>query len=266
MLDLPETLILPGVSSGLTGLLAKQAGARALLLPAEALAASMGMPDVGLVTLDELARAARQIVRVTRLPLLVGASAGFGGPLMVMRTVRELEGARCAAIELTHAPNADVPAFVAKVAAATSARQHLVIVVRIDAEVSGPERATRLALACREAGADVLFPAGLGSEDALAAFARDVPGPLLTSLVERPPSLSAARVGELGYRLVTFPMSATLIAAKHVGVLYGDLVRDGALPGSTHEGLTPGELGELLGRDGYLELDRASAGDPDPSL
>jgi methylisocitrate lyase len=263
MLDLAETLILPGVSSGLTGLLAKQAGARALLLPAEALAASMGMPDVGLITLDELARAARQIVRVTRLPLLVGAGTGFGGPLMVMRTVRELEGARCAAIQLTHDPSTQVPAFVAKVAAATSARQHLVIVVRIDAEVSGAEQAARLALACREVGADVLFPDGLGSEDALAAFARDVPGPLLTSLAERTPSLSAARLGELGYRLVSFPMSATLVAAKRVGAFYGSLVRDG-LPASTDERLTRGELGELLGRDDYLELDRASAGDPDP--
>jgi methylisocitrate lyase len=100
MLDSGETIVAPGVFNGLTALLAKRAGAKALYLSGAAFSSSMGMPDVGLFTLDELQRNARQIVRVTRIPLIVDADTGFGGALNVMRTVRELEGARCAAIQI----------------------------------------------------------------------------------------------------------------------------------------------------------------------
>ena len=263
LLDGDEALVVPGVFSGLTGLLAREAGARALWMSGAAFSASMGMPDVGLVTLDELARAARQIVRVTRLPLLVDAGSGFGGPLMVMRTVRELEGARCAAIQLAGEMGADVGTFVAKVAAAIAARQHLVVVARIDGgAVGGVEGAVRRALACREAGADVIFPEGLGSEEELGAFAREVPGPLLTDQAELAPNLSTVRLAELGYRLMTFPASATLVAAGQVRAFYRGLLRDGAQAGWTERTLTQEELAGLLGRDDYAAFERGPSHEP----
>lgn len=272
LLDGDEALVVPGVFNGLTGVLAKEAGARALYLSGAAFSASMGMPDVGLVTLDELARAARQIVRVTRLPLLVDAGTGFGDPLMVMRTVRELEGARCAAIQLSavadrggaqHPGGTDASALAGTVSAAVTSRQHLVVVARIDAAaVGGLEEAVRHGLTCREAGADAIFPGGLGSEEEVVAFARQVPGPLLTDLAELAPNLSAARLAELGYRIAVFPASAALAAANQVRALYGDLLRGGVQARWSERMLTPDELSGILGRDDYVALERTPLRDP----
>ena len=191
MLDTGETIVAPGVFNGLTALLAKRAGARAIYLSGAAFSASLGMPDVGLFTLDELQRNARQIVRVTRIPLIVDADTGFGGALNVMRTVRELEGARCAAIQIEdqvdpkrcgHLDGKQVTsadAFAEKVAAAAQARENLVVIARTDSRATdGFDEAVKRGLAYREAGADVIFPEALESEDEFAAYAKAVPGPL----------------------------------------------------------------------------------------
>ena len=100
MLAAPRATTVPGVFNGLTALLARRAGASAAYLSGAALSASMGLPDIGLLTLDELLRAARQIVRVSALPLIVDADTGFGSALNTMRTVRELEDAGAAAVQI----------------------------------------------------------------------------------------------------------------------------------------------------------------------
>ena len=279
-LDTGTDLVLPGVFNGLTALLAKEAGARALYLSGAAFSASMGMPDIGLVTLDELARAARQIVRVTRLPLIVDADTGFGSALKVMRTVRELEGARCAGVQLEDQVDpkrcgnldgkqvATAEAFAEKVAAARGAAQHLVVIARTDARAThGFEEAVRRGLAYREAGADVIFPEALETEDEFAAYAREVPGPLLANMTEygKGPMLPAARLFELGYRLVIFPVSAARVAARQVQAFYGELLRTGTQVPWLERMLTREELYRLVGYDDYAELDRA-LGIEDPSV
>lgn len=274
-----RVLAVPGVFNGLTALLAKEAGAEALYLSGAAFSASMGMPDVGLVTLDELARAARQIVRVTRVPLIVDADTGFGGPLNVMRTVRELEGARCAAVQLedqvdpkrcghlegTQVVEAEI--FAEKVSAAATSRQHLVLIARTDVRATlGFEEAVRRGLAYREAGADVIFPEALRTEDEFAAYAREVPGPLLANMTEfgKSPNLTAGRLGELGYRIVIFPVSAARVAAAQVRDLYADLVHEGTQARWIDRMLTREDLYRLIGYDDYAELDRRLAHDGDP--
>jgi len=279
LLEQDRTLTVPGVFNGLTALLAGQAGAEVLYLSGAAFSTSMGMPDVGLVTLDELARAARQIVRVTRLPLIVDADTGFGSSLNVMRTVRELEGARCAAIQLEdqvdpkrcgHLEGKQVVAaevFTEKVRAAATARQHLVVIARTDARATdGFDEAVRRGLAYREAGADVIFPEALETEDEIAAYAHDVPGPLLANMTEfgKGPNLSAARLSELGYRLVIFPVSAARVAAAQVRAFYGDLLREGVQTLWLDRMLTRKELYELIGYDDYAELDRGLAREDRP--
>jgi methylisocitrate lyase len=239
----------------------------------------MGMPDVGLVTLDELARSARQIVRVTRMPLIVDADTGFGSALNVMRTVRELEGARCAAIQIEDQEDpkrcghlegkrvTSAEAFAEKVAAAARARQHLVVIARTDARAThGFDEAVRRGLAYREAGADVIFPEALETEDEFAAYAREVPGPLLANMTEfgKGPSLPAGRLGELGYRFVIFPVSAARIFANAAGAFYGDLLRDGAPGGWLERMMTREELYELIGYDDYAELDRSLSREEPP--
>jgi methylisocitrate lyase len=278
LLAADETLVVPGVFNGLTALLAKKADARALYLSGAAFSASMGMPDVGLVTLDELARAARQIVRVTRIPLIVDADTGFGSALNVMRAVRELEGARCAAIQLEDQEDpkrcghlegkrvTSAGAFAEKVAAAATARQHLVVIARTDARTThGFDETVRRGLAYREAGADVIFPEALESEEEFAEFAKAVPGPLLANMTEfgRSPALSAGRLSELGYRIVIFPVSAARVAAKQIGAFYADLVRDGIQAGWLDRMLTREELYALIGYDAYAELDRTLARGPE---
>lgn len=274
LLDAETDLVVPGVFNGLSALLAKEAGARALYLSGAAFAASMGMPDVGLVTLDELARAARQIVRVTRAPLIVDADTGFGSALNVMRTVRELEGARCAAIQIEDQEDPKrcghldgkrvVPAevFAEKVAAAATARQHLVVVARTDARAThGFDEAVGRGLAYREAGADVVFPEALETEDEFAEYARQVPGPLLANMTEfgKGPKLSAPRLHALGYRLVIFPVSAARVVAKQARAFYADLLREGDPAAWIDRMLTRQELSELIGYDDYAELDRRLA-------
>ncbi len=278
MLDAGETIVAPGVFNGLTALLAKRAGAKALYLSGAAFSASMGMPDVGLFTLDEMQRNARQIVRVTRVPLIVDADTGFGGPLNVMRTVRELEGARSAAIQIEdqldpkrcgHLEGKQVTspeAFAEKVAAAAEARQHLVVVARTDARAThGFDEAVRRGLAYREAGADVIFPEALESEGEFAAYAKAVPGPLLANMTEfgKSPNLPAARLFELGYRIVIFPVSAARVAAKTVGALYEELLWDGVQTAWLDRMMTRDELYELIGYDDYAELDRRLSRDPE---
>jgi methylisocitrate lyase len=278
LLEEGRTLTVPGVFNGLSALLARQAGAEALYLSGAAFSASMGMPDVGLVTLDELARAARQIVRVTRLPLIVDADTGFGSALMVMRTVRELEGARCAAIQIEDQVDpkrcghlegkqvVELEAFAEKVAAAARARQHLVVIARTDARAThGFDEAVRRGLAYREAGADVIFPEALESEEEFAAYARAVPGPLLANMTEfgKSPMLDTARLAALGYRLVIFPVSAARVAALQVRAFYRDLLREGTQAAWLDRMLTRAELYELIDYDGYAELDRGLARHPE---
>ena len=277
LLEEGRALVVPGVFDGLSGLLAKEAGAGALYLSGAALSASMGMPDIGLVTLDELARAARQIVRVTRLPLLVDADTGFGSALMVMRAVRELEGARCAAIQIEDQVDpkrcghlegkqvVEAEAFAEKVAAAARARQHLVVIARTDARAThGFDEAVRRGLAYREAGADVIFPEALESEEEFAAYARAVPGPLLANMTEfgKSPMLDAARLAALGYRVVIFPVSAARVAALQMRAFYRDLLREGTQAAWLDRMMTRAELYELIDHDGYAELDRGLAQGP----
>ena len=277
LLEEGRTLTVPGVFNGLSALLAKEAGAETLYLSGAAFSASMGMPDIGLVTLDELARAARQIVRVTRLPLIVDADTGFGSALMVMRAVRELEGARCAAIQIEDQVDpkrcghlegkqvVEVEAFCEKVAAAARARQHLVVIARTDARAThGFDEAVRRGFAYREAGADVIFPEALESEEEFAAYAREVPGPLLANMTEfgRSPMLDAARLSALGYRLVIFPVSAARVAALQVRTFYRDLLREGTQAAWLDRMLTRAELYELIDYEGYAELDRGLRRNP----
>lgn len=269
-----RAITVPGVFNGLSALLASRAGAEVLYLSGAAFSASMGLPDVGLITLDELERVARQIVRVTGLPLIVDGDTGFGSALNVMRTVRELEAARCAAIQIEDQVDpkrcghlegkqvTTVEQMAEKVAAAAGAAEHLVVIARTDARAThGFDEAVRRGLAYREAGADVIFPEALETEDEFRAYAQAVPGPLLANMTEfgRSPQLSKDQLGALGYRLVIFPVSAARVAAQQVGAMYADLLRDGAQGDWLDRMMTRAELYELIGYDAYAELDRSLA-------
>jgi methylisocitrate lyase len=259
-----ELLTVPGVFNGLTALLAVRAGARVLYLSGAAFSASMGMPDIGLVTLDEVARAARQIVRVTRVPLIVDADTGFGSALNVMRTVRELEGARCAAIQIEdqvdpkrcgHLEGKQVTTaeqMAEKVAGAAAAAQHLVVIARTDARAThGFDEAVRRGLAYRRAGADVIFPEALETEDEFRAYAQAVPGPLLANMTEfgKSPLLSLGQLADLGYRMVIYPQTAFRVSMFAAGQMLRDLKKTGTQESWLDRMQTRQELYDLLDYD-----------------
>ena len=184
LLGSDRILVAPGVFNGLTALLAKEAGAEALYLSGAAFSASMGMPDVGLVTLDELRAPPadrpgdprpphrRRRHRLRERPQRDAHRPRAGGRAMCRDPARgpgrpeargHLEGTRVVESEI----------FAEKVRAAATSRQHLVVVARTDARATlGFEEAVRRGLEYREAGADVIFPEALRSEDEFASYAR----------------------------------------------------------------------------------------------
>ena len=269
-----RALTVPGVFNGLSALLARRAGASAAYLSGAALSASMGIPDIGLVTLDELVRTARQIVRVTGLPLIVDADTGFGSALNVMRTVRELEDAGAAAVQIEDQVDpkrcghldgkqvTSVERMSEKVAAARAARGDLVVIARTDARAThGFDEAVARGRAYLEAGADVIFPEALETAEEFRDYAAAVDAPLLANMTEfgRSPALSAGELGELGYRLVIFPVSAARVAAFHVGAFYGDLLEGGSAQPWLDRMQTRDQLYDLLDYDAYADLDAGAA-------
>ena len=166
-----------GAFNPLSALIAEQVGFEALYFSGAAFSASLGIPDIGLFTLDELTTAVRWTARATELPLIVDADTGFGGALNAYRAVAELEAAGAAAIQIEdqvmpkrcgHLDGKDVveaAEFAAKLRAAARARKNALIVARTDAKaVRGMEDAISRGLMAREAGADIVFPrsAGIG--------------------------------------------------------------------------------------------------------
>jgi methylisocitrate lyase len=270
----PGILGLPGAHDPLAALLARRAGFRALYLSGAALSASLALPDLGLLTLDELAFFTRAIVRASGLPLLVDGDTGYGEALNVMRLVRELEDAGAAAVQIEDQPLPKkcghlsdkrlVPAeeMARKVAAAARAARHLRVVARTDAAaVEGLEGAILRARLYREAGAHAIFPEALRTVEELRAFARAVPGPLLANMTEfgRTPLLPAADLAVLGYKMVIWPVSALRVGARAMEAFYADLAARGLQAAWLDRMLTRRDLYALIGYHGYEALDASIA-------
>jgi methylisocitrate lyase len=271
MLDEGGLVVAPGAVDGLQALLARQVGARCCYLSGAAFSASLGLPDVGLFGLTELADRTRMVVRASGLPFIVDADTGFGEALNVVRAARELEEAGAGAIQLEdqaspkrcgHLEGKELVAvdhMVEKVAAAASARRHLLVVARTDAAaVEGVDAAIERARRYVEAGADVIFPEALTTEDDLARVAKALDGvPLLANLTEfgRTPLVGARRLEELGYRIAIFPVSALRVAARAMGELYGELMASGTQERLLDRMQTRAELYELLRYTDYSSLD-----------
>jgi methylisocitrate lyase len=274
-----EPIAVPGVFNALVGRMAERLGFRALYLSGAALSASLGLPDVGLVTLTEFVEQARTIVAATGLPLLCDADTGFGEALNVERTVRCFEAAGAAGIHLEdqrlpkrcgHLSGKQLEpsdVMVAKLRAAVAARRDMdfVIIARTDARgVEGFPEAIRRAQLYLEAGADAIFPEALESEEEFAAFARAVPAPLLANMTEfgRSPILDFQTLASLGYRMVLYPVS-TLRAALQAAQATLTAIRDhGHQRHVLDQMLTRAELYDLLGYADYEARDRAYFGEP----
>ena len=271
LLARPGILQIPGAHNGMAALQAKAAGFEALYLSGAAMSASMGLPDLGIITVDEVSFFIRQIARASGLPLLVDGDTGYGEALNVMHMVRAFEDAGAGAVHiedqllpkkcghLNDKKLADPSDMAAKVAAAVTARRHLVVIARTDAAASeGLDGAVARAKLYRAAGADAIFPEALSSAEMFRAFAAALPGvPLLANMTEfgRTPFFSAGEFEALGYRMVIWPVSSLRVANKAQAELYAALRRDGGTQAMLGAMQTRAELYATIGYHDYEALD-----------
>jgi methylisocitrate lyase len=271
LLDRPEILRMPGAHLGIAALLAQRAGFEALYISGAAMSATMGLPDLGMITVDDVAWHIRQVVRATGLPVLVDGDTGYGEALNVMHMVRTFEEAGAAAVHLEdqllpkkcgHLNDkklASADDMAAKLAAARRARRHLYLVARTDAAASeGLDGAVARARRYLEAGADAIFPEALTSAEMFREFARRMPGAkLLANMTEfgRTPFFTAAEFQEMGYAMVIWPVSHLRVAAKAMEELYAAIRRDGGTHNMVGRMQTRAELYETIGYHAYEALD-----------
>jgi methylisocitrate lyase len=270
LLDRPQILQIPGAYSGLAALQAKAAQFEALYLSGAAMSASMGLPDLGILTVDDVCFFVRQIARAAQLPILVDGDTGFGEALNVMHMVRAFEDAGAAAVQiedqllpkkcghLNDKKLADPKDMAAKIAAAVKARRHLYIVARTDAADSeGLQGAIERAQLYVEAGADAIFPEALGDAQGFKAFADAVKAPLMANMTEfgRTPFMTAAEFEALGYRMVIWPVSALRMAAKAHADLYASIRQDGGTHRLIERMQTRADLYATIGYHNYEALD-----------
>jgi methylisocitrate lyase len=263
-------LEMPGAYNGLAALQAKAQGFEALYLSGAAMTASMGLPDLGVITVDEVCFFIRQVNRASGLPVIVDGDTGYGEALNVMHMVRSFEDAGAAAVHiedqllpkkcghLNDKKLASPHDMAAKIAAAVRARRHLYIIARTDAAGSeGIDGAVARAKLYLEAGADAIFPEALTTAEMFREFARRVQAPLLANMTEfgRTPYLTAREFEAMGYRMLIWPVSALRMAAKAHETLYAALKRDGGAHNVIGQMQTRQELYQTIGYAEYEALD-----------
>jgi 2,3-dimethylmalate lyase len=251
-------ILAPGVYDGLTAKIAGNIGFDALYMTGFGTAASLGMPDVGLATLTEMAANVTRVVEASGLPVIADADTGYGNPLNVQRTVRTYQRAGAVALHLEDQAFPKkcgffegkrlIPAaeHVQKIKAACDARtsDDFVIIARTDAlAVSGWSDVADRVHAYREAGADLIFVDGITTRDDLDRYVDQVVRPGLPALYNGA-LVPAAEAEALGFRVQILP-GAALQAAFHAIRVALQAVKDTGRqpPAPPGTAITPGEAG-----------------------
>ena len=228
-----DVVMIPGAFNALVSIAVREAGFGACYISGGATANVAGTPDIGLLTLTEVARTIREVADASGIPVIADADTGYGEVECAMRTVVEYERAGAAALHVEdqvfpkrcgHLDGKElVPAeeFAEKIVEMVAARRSpdFMIIARTDARhVTGIEDAIDRANRYRAAGAEAIFPEGLQAEAEFKAFAEGSPGLLLANMTEfgKTPIIPAARFGELGYRMVIYPLSMMRLAMGEV--------------------------------------------------
>jgi methylisocitrate lyase len=270
-------VVMPGVFSALSALCAAKAGARAGYVSGAAVTNSfLAMPDIGLLTMDEMATQARKICQAAPIPFIADADTGYGEVWNVTRCVIEMERAGLAGIHLEDqlmpkkCGHLDGKALVSpqemarKLLAAAEAKSQtdFLLIARTDARgVEGLEAAIDRAKMYCDFGADAVFPEGLQSEEEFEAFRTAVDVPLLANMTEfgKTPIIPARRFAELGYNMVIFPVSAMRVKLKAVTAFYSDLIQKGTQADWIDRMMTRAELYDLIDYPLFEETDQAWA-------
>ncbi len=262
-----------GVFNGMSALLAQQAGFRALYLSGSGVAGAMGLPDLSITTLSEVADETRKITSVSGLPLIVDADTGFGEAINVMRTVRVLEDAGASALHLEdqvlpkrcgHLNGkkvVEMEEMGKKIMTAIASRHNpdFMIIARTDARsVNGLDDAIERALYYRKCGADMIFTEALESAEEFLEFSSKVKTPLLANMTEfgKSPLLSSSELKDLGYSAVIFPLTGFRVALKSLQKTYETLIREGTQRTFIDDLMTRRQFYEVIGYDEYEKDDR----------
>ena len=267
LMTAPDIMQIPGAHDAMAALVAKQAGFSALYLSGAAYTASLGLPDLGVITSAEVAQRAKEFVRATDLPVLVDIDTGFGGVLNVARTAREMWEANVAAVQLEdqQLPKkcghlngkklVSTEEMVQKIRAIKKAAPSLVIVARTDARaVESLESAIERAKAYVEAGADAIFPEALQSEEEFRLFSQSISVPMLANMTEfgKTPYYTAAEFADMGYQMVIYPVTSLRVAAKAYERIF-QLIKE---QGTQKEGLDDMQTrSELYSTISYYEFE-----------
>ena len=267
-------LALPGAFNPLSAMLIERRGFEGVYLSGAVLAADLGLPDIGLTTITEVAARGAQVARVTQLPTIVDADTGFGEPMNVARTIQLLEDAGVAGVHLEDQVNPKrcghldgkqvvaVDVAARRINAAATARRDadLLVIARTDARaVEGLDAAIERARAYVDAGADAIFPEALLDEAEFAAMRAALPVPILANMTEfgKGPSLSVAQLGELGIDMVIFPVSLLRLAMGAADRALDALAREGTLASTLPAMQTRAQLYELLDYESFTAFDQS---------
>ena len=275
LLDSGQTIVAPGAFDPLAARLVEEAGFPAVYMTGFGTSAALlGRPDVGLLTMTEMAGNAGRIAACVDIPVIADADTGYGNPLNVIRTVGAYEAAGVAGIHIEdqvapkkcgHMEGKLVIApqeMAEKIRAAVEARTQpeFVIIARTDARaVEGLERALERGRLYREAGADALFVEAVVSEPEAEEVARAFPGvPLLFNWAEggKTPPISLGRLTELGYRIVIFPISTLLAATAAMRGILREIAQAGTPAAVMGELPSFGEFTDFIGLPEVREIER----------
>jgi methylisocitrate lyase len=238
------------------------------------LSADLGLPDIGLTTLSEVAQRGRQIARVTSLPSIIDIDTGFGEPMSAARTIQELEELGLAGCHLEdqlnpkrcgHLDNKSLVSrddMARKIMAATEAKRdpNFVLFARTDARASeGMEAAIDRAKAYVDAGADAIFPEAMQGEKEFEIFRKAIDVPMMANMTEfgKSPLLSARQLEDLGYNLVIYPVTTLRLAMGAIRDGLAEVARTGTQAGVVDRMQTRSELYELIRYVDYNNYDQS---------
>jgi methylisocitrate lyase len=262
----------PGAFNPLSGMLIERRGFEGVYVSGAVISADLGLPDIGLTTLAEVAGRAGQIARMTALPSLVDADTGFGEPMNVARTVQVLEDAGVAGLHIEDQVNpkrcghldgkevTDRDVAVRRIKAAVAARRDpaFVVAARTDScAVHGLDDAIERAKAYADAGADLIFPEALPDEAAFERFRAAVDVPLLANMTEFGKSrlLDTATLASLGVNVVIYPVTLLRLAMHAASDGLAALAAEGTQAGLLDRMQHRRDLYDLLDYQAYTAFD-----------
>jgi methylisocitrate lyase len=268
-----KLLRFPGAFSALVAMAIERNGFDGVYVSGAALSADLGLPDIGLTTLSEVASRGSSIARATSLPALIDADTGFGEPLNMARTIQTLEDAGLCGCHLEdqmnpkrcgHLDNKTLvtpQAMVEKIRAAVGARRdkNFLIMARTDARASeGLDAAIKRAHAYVDAGADAVFPEALADEKEFKKFRKALNVPLLANMTEfgKTKLLTLDQLSNTGINIVIYPVTTLRLAMKAVEEGLATLKKDGTQELLLKQMQTRAELYELIRYNDYEQFDK----------